>query len=233
MAHPYAGPAGPGTPVVDYQEQYYRSGFACTGSMRPSIDCGDEGVFLKPPFPGPLMVGDVISFTLDASCPQYQNHDISKAHRIVSVRFEDGTSYYTTRGDAALNPDSCEVTPERIDGKLVELHQGVRPQDIIDVSEYDYAKVRLLELKELYQGKRAGYDRRLAEFAAEGEEYQRLLAAHQRREASYDQVVEFHQEREMERVDLGRLIEELNSLGEEINAAADDMDRIYRRLFIR
>lgn len=37
---------------------YYISGFACTGSMRPTLDCGDEADFLKPPpSPGAWWLG--------------------------------------------------------------------------------------------------------------------------------------------------------------------------------
>jgi hypothetical protein len=55
-------------PAGNFKAEYYVSGFACTGSMRPTIDCGDEAVLLKPPFPEPLMVGDIISFSPDISC---------------------------------------------------------------------------------------------------------------------------------------------------------------------
>lgn len=68
-------------PAGNFKAEYYVSGFACTGSMRPTIDCGDEAVILKPPFPEPLMVGDIISFSPDISCRYYKNHHISKAHR--------------------------------------------------------------------------------------------------------------------------------------------------------
>jgi len=37
--------------------RYYRSGFACTGSMRPAIDCGDEGVFQSRPSRNPSWWG--------------------------------------------------------------------------------------------------------------------------------------------------------------------------------
>jgi hypothetical protein len=155
-------------PAGNFKAEYYVSGFACTGSMRPTIDCGDEAVLLKPPFPEPLMVGDIISFSPDISCRYYKNHHISKAHRIIAVRIEEGTTYYTTKGDATLNPDPCEVTIDQIDGKLVEIRKGVRPQDIIDTSEYDLAKARVDLLKAEYDAKREAFDTKKANYDAQG-----------------------------------------------------------------
>lgn len=230
---PGPGQAPTPPPGAEFQPQYYRSGFACTGSMRPTIDCGDEGVFLKPPFPEPLVVGDVISFSPEESCRHYRNHDISKAHRIISIRAESGTDYYTTQGDSALTPDDCEVTIDQIDGKLVEVNKGSRPQDVIDTAEYDAAKEKVRRLKEQYQNQRAAYDQRKAEYDSRGEEYEQLVNRYRERRASYQEVTQFQEELEEERVALNRLREELNSLGEEINATIDEVDRLYRELFVR
>jgi hypothetical protein len=219
-------------PAENFQAEYYRSGFACTGSMRPAIDCGDEGVFLKPPFQEPLMVGDVISFSTDESCRTYKNHNVSKAHRIIAIRIESGSSFYTTKGDAAVTHDPCEVIIEQIDGKLVEIKKGVRPQDIIDTSEYDLAKERVRLLKAEYEGLRASYDQRKAEYDAQGEEYQLLLASYEEGHTPYQEVLEFHQALEERRVALNKFKDELNSLGEEINSTIDEIDRIYEELFI-
>jgi hypothetical protein len=130
-------------PAGDFKAEYYLSGFACTGNMRPAIDCGDEALLLKPPFPEALMIGDIISFTPDISCRYYKNHHISKARLIIAIRVEEDITYYTTKGDATLNPDSCEITIEQIDGKVVEIRKGIRSQDIIDTSQYDLAKARV------------------------------------------------------------------------------------------
>jgi hypothetical protein len=219
-------------PVENFKAEYFRSGFACTGSMRPTIDCGDEGVFLKPPFQEPLVAGDIISFLPDESCRHYKNHSVSKAHRIVAVRIEGSRSYYTTMGDSASTSDPCEVTIEQIDGKLVEIKKGVRPQDIIDTSEYDFAKERVKLLKAEYEGLRASYDHRKAEYDAQGEEYQRLLASYHEGRTGYQEVLESHQGLEEQRVALNKFKDELNALGEEINATIDEVDRIYEELFI-
>ena len=117
--------------------------------MRPTIDCGDEGIFVRPPFQSPPEVGDIISFSSNQSCRYYKNQNISKAHRIISIRSGDGIEYYTTKGDSTENPDPCETTIAQIDGKLVELRKGVRPLDIIDTTSYELAKdwVNLLKVE--------------------------------------------------------------------------------------
>jgi hypothetical protein len=232
---PTAGPAHLPPWEEHDQSRYYRSGFACTGSMRPAIDCGDEGVFLKPPFQEPLAVGEVISFYVGNGCNHYQDHRISKAHRIVSVREEeDGAYFYTTKGDSALSPDSCEVAIEHIDGKLVNLEKGARPQDVRDVSRYDYARERVRHLQAWYETMRNSFDQRHEAYLARGEEYRRLAADYRNGgPVGYEQVMAVHQELEEERLALSRLMEELNSLGEEINAAIAELDGVYRELFIR
>ena len=114
------------------------------------MDCGDEAIFLKPPFERPLAVGDVVSFSVDVSCRYYKTQSISKAHRIISIRYENGTPFFTTQGDSSFNPDPCEIGMEQIDGLLAEVRKGARPQDVIDSSEYDQAKLAVAKLKEEY-----------------------------------------------------------------------------------
>jgi hypothetical protein len=220
-------------PVGNFKAEYYVSGFACTGSMRPTIDCGDEAVILKPPFPEPLMVGDIISFSPDISCRYYKNHHISKAHRIIAIRVEEGIPYYTTEGDATLNPDPCEITIDQIDGKLVEIRKGVRPQDIIDTSEYDLAKTRVDLLKAEYDAKREVFDSKKAAYDAQGEEYQLLVSRYESGQAGYGEVAELYQQLEEQRIVLNQLKDELNALGEAMNAAIDEVDRLYQELFVR
>ncbi|MCH8873712.1 hypothetical protein IH824_13245, partial [candidate division KSB1 bacterium] len=93
-AQPPAARPAPNSPLGN-TSNYFVSGFACTGSMRPALDCGDEAVFLKPPFPQPPAVGDVVSFSVDLGCRYYKSQDISKAHRIIDIRYEGITPFYT------------------------------------------------------------------------------------------------------------------------------------------
>ena len=99
-------------------DNYFVSGFACTGSMRPVLDCGDEAVFLIPPFPEPLAVGDVVSFSVDLGCRYYKSQDVSKAHRIINIRYAGTTPFYTTQGDASSNADPCETTSPAACGRF-------------------------------------------------------------------------------------------------------------------
>lgn len=215
----------------DTAGERYRSGFACTGSMRPTIDCGDEGVFLKPPFLEPLLVGDIISFSSDVSCRYYKNQNISKAHRITSIRTESGLNYYTTKGDATSNTDSCETTIGQIDGKLVEIRKGVRPQDIIDTAEYDQAKESVSHLKDQYEDRRVQFDQNKAAYDSLGEEYQDLVARYTDGEAEYKVVMDFYQQLEKERVALNLQKDQLNDLAGEVNTGIKEVDRLYQELF--
>ena len=199
--------------------------------MRPTLDCGDDADFLKPPFPRSLVVGDVISFLPNISCRYYKFQEKSKAHRIIGVRLDSDVAYYTTKGDASLNPDPCEITISQIDGLLVAIRKGARPQDIIDTSEYDLAKESVQELKreharlaELYDETKLLYDSLVVE-------YQDLVSAYQAGESSYQNVAGFYQELEEQRAALNALRVQINSLTDAINADITEVDRIYQELF--
>lgn len=219
------------TPVNHQAGQRYRSGFACTGSMRPTIDCGDEGVFERPPFDTPLMVGDIISFSSDLSCRYYKNQKASRAHRITSIRTEAGVDYYTTRGDATNNADLCETTANQIDGRLVEIRKGVRPQDVIDTTEYDLAKALVNRLKDQYDELKVQFDQSKTAYDDRGEEYQDLVTSYADGRAEYLVALDFHQQLETERIALNRQKDRINELAGEINAAIKEVDRLYLELF--
>lgn len=213
-------------------DNYFVSGFACTGSMRPALDCGDEAVFLNPPFPQPPAVGDVVSFSVDLGCRYYKSQDVSKAHRIIDVRYQGTTPFYTTQGDASSNPDPCEITLEQIDGVLVEVRKGARPQDIIDASEYDRAKLAVTELKAEYALRLDLYDLERVAYEALVEEYNSLVDHYRRGDLSYQVVSEFYEGLEERRASLNALRQDLNDLSDQINLAIDEVDRLYRQLFV-
>ena len=219
-------------PSLGNTNNYFVSGFACTGSMRPALDCGDEAVFLNPPFLQPLAVGDVVSFSVDRSCRYYQSQNVSKAHRIIGIRYEGTTPFYTTQGDASSDPDPCETTLEQIDGMLVEVRKGARPHDIIDASEYDQAKLAVTELKADYAIKMDLYDLKRVAYEAITEEYDSLVDHYRRGDLSYQVVSEFYEGLEERRTSLNNLRQDLNDLSDRINLAIDDVDRIYRQLFV-
>ncbi len=226
-----ASPAGDSTPgAID---NYFVSGFACTGSMRPALDCGDEAVFLNPPFPQPLAVGDVVSFSVDIACRYYKSQDISKAHRIIDIRYEGTAPFYTTQGDASSDPDPCEITLGQVDGVMVEVRKGARPQDIIDVSEYDRAKLAVTEAKAEYALLLELYDLEKVAYEALLDEYDSLVEHYRRGDLSYQVVSEFYEGPEKRRASLNRLRQDLNDLSDRANLAIDEVDRLYRQLFVR
>ncbi len=219
-------------PSLGDPDNYFVSGFACTGSMRPALDCGDEAVFLNPPFPRALAIGDVVSFSVDMGCRYYKSQDVSKAHRIIEIRYEGTTPFFTTQGDASADPDPCETTLEQIDGVLVEVRKGARPQDIIDASEYDRAKLAVTELKAEYALQLELYDRERVAYEALVEEYSSLVDHYRRGDLSYPVVSEFYEGLEGRRDSLNGLRQDLNDLSDRINLAIDEVDRIYRQLFV-
>jgi len=221
----------PAAPVNHQDGRRYRSGFACTGSMRPTIDCGDEGVFVRPPFDTPLMVGDIISFSSDPGCRYYKNQNTSRAHRITSIRTEAGVDYYTTRGDATNNTDLCETTADQIYGKLIEIRKGVRPQDVIDTTEYDLAKDLVNQLKDQYDELKVQFDQSKSAYDGRGEEYQELVTSYADGRAEYQAALDFHQQLEAERIALNQQKDRINDLAGEINAAIREVDRLYLELF--
>ena len=213
-------------------DDYFVSGFACTGSMRPALDCGDEAVFLNPPFPQPLAVGDVVSFSMNIGCRYYKSQDISKAHRIIDIRYQGTTPYYTTQGDASSDPDPCKITLEQVDGVLVEVRKGARPQDIIDVSEYDRAKLAVTKAKAEYALLLDLYDLERVAYEALVEEYNSLVEHYRRGDLSYQVVSEFYEGLEKRRASLNMLRQDLNDLSDRTNLAINEVDRLYRQLFV-
>ncbi len=213
-------------------DNYFVSGFACTGSMRPALDCGDEAVFLNPPFSRELAIGDVVSFSVDMGCRYYKSQDVSKAHRIIDIRYEGTTAFYTTQGDASSDPDPCETTLEQIDGMLVEVRKGARPQDIIDASEYDRAKLAVTELKAEYALQLELYDQERVAYEALVEEYSSLVDHYRRGDLNYQIVSEFYDGLEERRTSLNTLRQDLNDLSDRINLTIVQVDQIYRQLFV-
>jgi hypothetical protein len=176
-------------------------------------------------------VGDIISFSSDLSCRYYKNQNLSKAHRIISIRTVSGFNHYTTKGDATINADRCETTEDQIDGKLVEIRKGVRPQDIVDTAAYDLARELVKQLKDRYDGLKVEFDQSKARYDGLGGEYQDLVTDYTDGQAEYAVVVEFHRQLESERIALNRQKDQINDLAGEVNAGIMEVDRLYLELF--
>ena len=111
----------------------YVTGFTCLGDMRPTLDCGDEGVWVRPASPANIIIGLVIHYAVDEVCWREVLHQDPPVGGAVSrvtyiVRF-GGTTYYQTRGDFNAETDTCLVAYSAVKGVLTEIRSGVRPQD--------------------------------------------------------------------------------------------------------
>jgi signal peptidase I len=72
-----------------------------SGSMVPAISTGSV-VVVSPVDPNQLAIGDVIAYSPDAG-------SIPIVHRIIGIREEAGTRFFTTQGDANQTADAKEV----------------------------------------------------------------------------------------------------------------------------
>ncbi len=81
-----------------------------SGSMEPKIKTGSV-VAVKPA--DDYKIGDIINFG--------KNEKLKTAttHRIHDIRIEKGNPVYITKGDANNAPDTKEVSPEEINGKVI------------------------------------------------------------------------------------------------------------------
>lgn len=172
----------------------YWAGFACTGSMEPYFDCGDVGIYLADPEVEEIEVGDVIdfpeyTFTKGAgepacSFPALPYEGIYLVHRVIAKRIEGDTTYYQTKGDANVNPDPCWIPYTYVNSKLIRVLADVRPEDVIDTTEYDAAleiyrrlERRYNELKSAYDEKLANYEQARAAYRSGGISYGSYLSA--------------------------------------------------------
>jgi len=115
---------------------------------------------------------------------------------------------------------------------LVEVRKGARPQDIIDASEYDRAKLAVTQLKAEYALLLDLYDLESVTYEALVEEYNSLVDYYRRGDLSYQVVAEFYEGLEARRTSLNTLRQDLNDLSDRINLAIDEVDRLYRQLFV-
>ncbi len=112
----------------------FRTGFACTGSMEPTIDCRDVGIFLLNPRAEEIRVGDVIIFTgytahrtLEGIACRFHSLPHATrliAHRVIAERTEGGVPYYQTKGDAYIEADPCWIPYPYVHSKLIKLLKG-------------------------------------------------------------------------------------------------------------
>ena len=118
-----------------------RRGFACTGSMEPTITCLDEATWVRHVRPEDITVGATITY--DPDCSEEHGDGIGRAHRVVDIKFEDGQHWYWPQGDANEEPDGCWVPAGNIRGYIIEIHRNAVPEnaplrDIVNAARADY-----------------------------------------------------------------------------------------------
>lgn len=86
-----------------------------SGSMLPTIKVYDVVVNLRIDDPSQLHEGDVITFISQSKI----NYGDTITHRINKITYDNGTYYFTTKGDNNLVPDETPVEFNNIIGKVI------------------------------------------------------------------------------------------------------------------
>lgn len=86
-----------------------------SGSMLPTIKVYDVVVNLRVDDPSKLHDGDVITFISQSKI----NYGDTITHRINKITYDNGTYYFTTKGDNNLVPDESPVEFNNIIGKVI------------------------------------------------------------------------------------------------------------------
>lgn len=86
-----------------------------SGSMLPTIKVYDVVVNLRIDEPSQLHEGDVITFISQSKI----NYGDTITHRINKITYDNGTYYFTTKGDNNLVPDETPVEFNNIIGKVI------------------------------------------------------------------------------------------------------------------
>ena len=76
--------------VIIHVENPSISRYAPTGSMKPLLDKGANGIRIKPKTPEDVNIGDIVSF---------KNNNQLIVHRVVYKGFDEKGIYYITKGD--------------------------------------------------------------------------------------------------------------------------------------
>ena len=109
------------TPIPEETGRRYWTDLNCTGSMEPTITCGDLGL-VEPDFTQEdIQIGSIIIFK--GRC-KYQ--PLRVVHRVIDVypAYVTNTGVdlprrFQTQGDGNFHPDSCAVWPKSITGILI------------------------------------------------------------------------------------------------------------------
>lgn len=139
-----------------------RTNPTCTGSMEPTVTCLDVLTVLRNFEPEDITVGAVIAFKPTDECSLVSKHVL---HRVMKIKVEDGVYYYWPQGDNNPNPDNCWIPDSNVYNYVIEIHQGVRPenaalrQGVLDAyAARDAAKVVYEKYRQEYRDYCAQWD---------------------------------------------------------------------------
>ena len=113
----------------------FRVRIACTGSMRPAIDCGDEVIYEPATRDASFQVGDIVAF---------RQSDTEECSSLFTAPNLIGTQYivhrideklvgfsYSTKGDNNSVPDPCAIGRGNILFRVVQVNKSVFVTDQI------------------------------------------------------------------------------------------------------
>lgn len=128
-------------------------GFACTGSMEPTITCMDTALWLDNYDPNDIVVGAVISFNPDQSCNLRGSG--RTAHRVIEIR--SAPLAFKTKGDANDEDDECWIAPGQVNGYITAIYKGTVLENAVLMLTVGTSKVVYREAEQEYEAYVARY----------------------------------------------------------------------------
>ena len=203
---------------------------ACTGSMRPVIDCGDEVIFEPAPRNGQLQVGDMVTFRFSRRDVEVNKNCYSRPslrgttyilHRIHQRVRGSSPPRYITKGDNNPVRDPCSVSENSIIFRVAKVNKNVYVIDQPLYDEYVREHQQLLDeyfaLREEYADLRERYFGSLAEYCR-----MRYSGAQQ------SELDSFYNSLESLRRQINRLRDEINQLWQDLSAAQRRIASVVR-----
>ena len=198
--------------------------------MLPLLDCGDEAIFLRPPFPRHISKNDVVSFTSYKDCQKPGPNLISKAHRVVDINFRKNMRIYTTKGDANNVADPCKITNSQINGVLIGIKKGSRPKDVKNASEFHVLKLTIIELDRKYAKLSLDFKSQVYKHQITSQNYQNTLDYYMNGQSPYEDMLNAYDLLNEGFQDLYSKKRALDNVRIEINRAINQRDRLYNQL---
>jgi signal peptidase I len=219
---------------------------ACTGSMRPYIDCGDRVLYEPVLAETPLVVGDVVTFRLSdddvdiqRDCPWlanipglssvsalYGTQRVYIIHRIVDTVRGSHPPAYITRGDNNALDDGCVVRKPSIVFKVVDV---VKDHYVIDQGRYNQHVSLYQQLLEEYWQGIAQFQEMRDRYDASVREYQRMAATG----ASQATLDDYYRGLERLRREINELVERLNQLPGQMESAQRGIEAAVAPFFVQ